>query len=216
MKLPDQPLLVIDAASPRCFTGLWSDGQWLAETSPETPALEGIFDGVSNILCDAKLTLADIGGFVHAEGPGSILGIRLSAMAIRTWKALPQWAQTPVWTYGSLSFVAAAYQAARQGAVVNVISEFRHGRWNLLQAGEQTVVAVEDAVLSEIPEPLIYFRQRKNWKPAPPHAQEWAPSLAKCPEVLATPGLLRPVALPDVFIAEEAVFQKWSAERHRG
>ncbi|WP_309398239.1 hypothetical protein [Cerasicoccus maritimus] len=216
MTLPEQPLLVIDAASPRCFVGIWQSGAWLANASPETPALEGLFAGVEQILCDAKLTLADLGGFVHAEGPGSILGIRLSAMAIRTWRTLPAYADKPVWAYGSLQFVAAAYQAAHGGAPVNAISEFRHGRWNLLTAGAETVIAVEDAALADVPEPLIYFRQRKSWKPAPSHAQEWAPQMADCAPVLTTPGLLRPIDAPDVFIAEEAVFQKWSAERHRG
>ncbi|WP_269543099.1 hypothetical protein [Cerasicoccus fimbriatus] len=214
MNLPKQPLLVIDAASPQCFVGLWRDSEWLATATPESPALEGIFAGIDKILCDAKLSLADLGGFVHNEGPGSILGIRLSAMAIRTWKSLPVWRDMPVWSFGSLHWVAAAYQA-EHGAAANVISEFRHGRWNLLTAGAREVVAVEDEVLASVPEPLLYYRQRKTWKPAPTHAIEYRPSLMEHPELLEAPGLLRPVAAPDVFVAEEAVFQKWTAERHR-
>ncbi|GHB98038.1 hypothetical protein [Cerasicoccus arenae] len=214
--LPNKPLLLIDAASPRVFVGLWKGGGWLACATPERPALESIFSGVEQLFYDAKLGLADVGGFVHCEGPGSILGVRLSAMAIRTWRAFPTWARVPVWSFGSLHFAAAAYGAENGSPPPNLISEFRHGRWNLLLAGEDTVMAVDDVVLNDLQEPLVYLRQRKTWQSAPSHAVEWSPDWRNCAHLVETPSLLRPVHEPDVFIAEEAVFQKWSAERHRG
>lgn len=214
-QLGQSPLLLIDGASPRCFVGLWRAGKWLAHATPEAPALEGIFTGVEQILCDAKLTLQDVGGFIHNEGPGSILGIRLSAMAIRTWRALPAWADAPVWAFGSLHFVAAAYQQQHRCGPVSVISEFRHKRWNLLEAGAEQVVAVTGEALANAPTPLIYQRQRKSWEPAPSHAIEWAPDWTQHAATLNTPSLLRCVEEPDVFVTEEAEFQKWSADRHR-
>lgn len=216
MSLPaDTPLLLIDAGAPRCFVGLWQNGRWLAHASPEAAALEGVFAGVEQILCDAKLALADVGGFIHNEGPGSILGIRLSAMAIRTWRALPQWREAPVWAFGQLHFAAAVYQAKYDETAVNVISEFRQGRWNYLAAGAMRVVAIEQAEAERVPSPLVYVRQRKNWQPAPKHAIEWSPEWPACADLLATPGLLHRVDQPEVFITEEAEFAKWSGERHR-
>jgi len=215
MSLPAKtPLLLIDAAAPRCVVGLWQDGDWLAHASPNAAALEGVFAGVEQILCDAKLSLADLGGFIHNEGPGSILGIRLSAMAIRTWRALPPWRDLPVWTFGQLHFAAAAYAAEHGGPAVNVISEFRQGRWNYLASGAESVVAIDQHQAAELPEPLVYVRQRKNWQPAPAHAIEWSPSWPHCASVLTTPGLLRQVDHPSVVITEEAEFAKWSGERH--
>lgn len=216
MTLPaDTPLLLIDAAAPRCFVGLWQDGQWLAHAAPEAAALEGVFAGAEQILCDAKLSLKDIGGFIHNEGPGSILGIRLSAMAIRTWRALPEWREKPVWAFGQLHFAAAAYQAEHDATAVNVISEFRQRRWNYLAVGAENVVAIEQSEAAGAPAPLIYVRQRKNWQPAPEHAIEWSPDWSRCAGILNTPGLLRRVDQPEVFITEEAEFSKWSGERHR-
>lgn len=209
------PLLVLDAASPRCFAGVWRAGEWLACREPERPALEGLFGAVEESLAEAGLALADLGGFVHCEGPGSILGARLSAMAIRTWRALPAWSEVPAWAYGSLHFAAAARKAEGESSPASFCSEFRHGRWNLLRAEESAVRAVDADALAVVPAPLVYVRQRAMSKGLPAHAVEWSPDRRRHAPTLATPGLLRRVEEPAVFVAEEATFQKWSGARHR-
>jgi len=211
--LGDAPVLVIDAASPRCFVGVWRAGAWLAAESLDSPALEGIFAGVDGCLSGAGLALEEVAGFVHGEGPGSILGIRLSAMAIRAWRVLPAWRDAPVWSFGSLHWAAAARAAEGFAAPAAVISEFRHGKWNCLRAGASEVVAIDAGELAALPAPLVYVRQRKAWGKPPDHAVEWAPDWRQHAGTLAAPGLLRSVAAPGVFVAEEAEFKKWTPER---
>ncbi|MEO0796544.1 MAG: hypothetical protein AAFX93_15345 [Verrucomicrobiota bacterium] len=214
--LPNVPLLVIDAASPSCFVGIWQSGQWLATAAPNAAALEGLFVGVDQCLCDANLSLQDIQGFAHNQGPGSILGIRLSAMAIRTWRALPAWKNAPVWVYGGLHFAAGAWALENSGIQPTVISEFRHGRWNLLPAGADTIRAAESEALADLPEPLIYLRQRKAWQEPPSHAIEWRPTMQDHAATLNLPGLLKPSEEPGVYVVEEATFAKWDAKPHQG
>lgn len=81
----DVPLLFIDASAPRVQAGVWQGGRWLAYRCMEAPALEEVFRSVSLLLKEAELRFTDLGGFIHNEGPGSILGIRLAAMALRIW-----------------------------------------------------------------------------------------------------------------------------------
>jgi len=212
-QLPTTPLLLIDAASPECFVGIWQDQTWLATASPKAPALEGIFAGVDQCLRDATLRLDQVRGFIHAEGPGSILGIRLSAMAIRTWRVLAPWSSAPVWAFGHLHFAAAARAAEGHERPAAVISEFRHGRWNCLRANKEHVVAIDGDELQSLPAPVIYVPQRKNWGKPPPHAIEWVPHWENHAAMLGTQGLLRPVDEPGVWVAEEAEFKKWTPQR---
>lgn len=79
------PLLFVDASAPLVQVGVWQDGAWLAHLCVDAPALEAIFHTVRTVLAQADVPLAGIGGFIHNEGPGSILGIRLGAMALRVW-----------------------------------------------------------------------------------------------------------------------------------
>lgn len=88
------PLLFIDASAPQVQTGLWLGGRWLAHRSVQAAALEEIFRSVQSLLTEAKLPFSALGGFIHNEGPGSILGIRLGAMALRVWAQGGQAART--------------------------------------------------------------------------------------------------------------------------
>lgn len=158
------PLLFVDASAPLVQVGVWQDGAWLAHLCVDAPALEAIFHTVRTVLAQAGVPLAGIGGFIHNEGPGSILGIRLGAMALRVWALGGQAgagstgsagnaaAGLPVWAVRSLPLLAAkvAACAGTDGAAQNgtassgagigafaVVSEFRQGLWNWFQPSAQ-------------------------------------------------------------------------------
>ena len=86
--LDTQTLLVLDASHPDVFVGLMQAGRWIAIEHDKAPALDSIFSLSERCLNAAELGISEVSGFIHCAGPGSMLGIRLSAMAIKTWRAL--------------------------------------------------------------------------------------------------------------------------------
>ena len=81
--------LVIDGSGSAVFTGLLdADNQWLAKVEANGAPLEELFPAMEVALTESGLSLADIDSYIYCEGPGSVLGLRLCAMAIKTWSRL--------------------------------------------------------------------------------------------------------------------------------
>src|SRR6185436_9727594 len=98
-------LLILDAASTQTQVGLLRPAApSLWQCTPDE-AGRGTFVATQQILAGAELRLDDIGAFIFCEGPGSMLGVRTVAMALRTWVALKPRA---VFSYQSLALAARA------------------------------------------------------------------------------------------------------------
>ena len=84
-----EPCLVLDgSARAGVRVGVLSGGRWVGQGLSPDGALEGLFGCVEAALVDAKLSLGDIRSFALCVGPGSVLGIRIAALAVRAWSAL--------------------------------------------------------------------------------------------------------------------------------
>lgn len=215
---PQKQYLCIDACSPTLFVGLWQNGAWLAHASSDEQALEGIFSLCTHVLEKAGCPLSRIEGFFHAEGPGSILGIRLAAMAIQTWKALPEWRDAHIYGYRSLPVAGACLAAASAGIETpfHVISEGRQKAWNCWSSNHpERIEILETNAIPAPPQAVYYLTQRKGWNKAPEHAIPFKPDPGKHPGVLAMPGILTLRQEPEIFNAAANAYQKWTPERHR-
>ncbi|MGB0742948.1 MAG: hypothetical protein ACPGSB_00345, partial [Opitutales bacterium] len=182
---PAYPALVIDGSSSCFFAGaLVSDGTWLSqELSPE-PALESLFKTTDAILQTASLELDAIRSFIYCEGPGSVLGLRLCAMAIETWARI-QTIRPQLFAYNSLELLAA--QLIQDGRISEdslLISDWKKDTWNglrLNKTGFDSVRAVPSRELADWAGPLYHLPARKGWQQAP----ENATTLDYQPEVIA-------------------------------
>ena len=77
--------LVIDGSGSSVFAGLLdAEKRWLVKVSRDGTPLEALFPVVKVALTESGLSLTDIGSYIYCEGPGSVLGLRLCAMAIET------------------------------------------------------------------------------------------------------------------------------------
>src|SRR5688572_14610038 len=101
-QISDQfPALVIDAASSEVQVGLLTaNGGHRWYTSDEESGV-AVFQGIEKLAVEPR----EVGVFIYCEGPGSVLGIRTVAMALRTWRVFKS---TPVFAYCSLALVAHA------------------------------------------------------------------------------------------------------------
>jgi len=125
------PALVIDGSGTSIFTGvLGDDGQWLAYSEKLGAPLEKLFPAVEATLKTAKLSLEQIQSYIYCEGPGSVLGLRLCAMAIETWSRLyPASAHT--YAYNTLQLCAhLIIKDLAPSEATLVVSDWKKGAWN--------------------------------------------------------------------------------------
>lgn len=209
------PLLMVDASTPWIHAGVLGDGAWLALRRERGDALEAVFRLAAAALEDADTSLGEIAGFVHCEGPGGLLGLRLSAMAVRTWRVMPELRTKPLWTYGSLEMAQAIARAtSRDEPAPTVISPFRRGSFCVWRDGRLEIV--DDAAVATLPGPKLFIPQRFI-RQAPGDIQVWEYDLTPLPQAVAqASGLLRRSEVPHVCVPEESEYQLWTGDRHRG
>lgn len=214
--------LLLDASGPTIHIGLLHQRQWVARCTSESPPLETLFSGVRQCLKQARVTLQEITGFVYCDGPGSTLGLRLTLMALKAWRALPQWATAPLYAYHRLHMAAAL--ATAQGIAVKpfrLITEFRQGSWHCLKA--TTSSAISSAVLSTLSNDelkaltgtIFYLPQRKRATPLTIQARRLAYDLNHLPNLLGHSDIFRTTYVPKAFAVASAPYRTWKPERHR-
>lgn len=198
------PLLIVDAASTRIQAGLLAaDGSQVWASSTEEAG-----NGIFRCLEELKVDLAKVGAFAYCEGPGSILGIRSVASALRAWLVLEQ---RPVWAYRSLELVARSLGDPS----LSVIADARRDSWHLTRShGGVHRVPTKDLPAAETLRTPEGFRQ---WSKLPPGMNVEAVSydLSRLVPRLMEEDLLHPSPEPDAFLHEEPSYVTWTPEIHR-
>ena len=212
---PPEPCLVLDgSARVGVRVGVLRDGRWVGEGVADEGALEAIFACAETALRSADLALADVRSFAVCVGPGSILGIRVAALATRTWSTLEP---RPILVWESLASVAQAALAAGQARPFVVALESRLKRWNtLVVAAEGALGApaeLEPEQLQALGLPIVTSADHAAtlFKGVQVVPHPWA----SLPALFATAGLLRPEAKPEA-LNPAAAYATWDGERHRG
>ncbi|MSU25492.1 MAG: peptidase M22 [Opitutus sp.] len=194
------PLLLIDAASARVQVG-WLTGEGAArwENSDATAGI-GIFRGVESL----GINVRDAGAFLFCEGPGSVLGIRTSAMALRTWCVI---APRPVFAYGSLALTA---HALGRGDTT-VIADARRDSWHCFQLGG----VLRRVPTAELAGELALPENFRHWSPLPAGVARVPYSLAEMLRRVADVELFHATDAPDAFLHEEPSYATWTPKIHR-
>ncbi|MDR2430569.1 MAG: hypothetical protein LBD14_06780 [Puniceicoccales bacterium] len=219
--------LFLDASGRVPCAAVWRDGTWVAlRQACSVPATEALFALTDDVLKKSSLTLGECAGFLFVEGPGALLGIRIAAMAIRCWRALPDFANKRVFAMGTLEL--SAHLLSRHLAVTGsvegqhaftLLSDSRQGWWNATVVRDGVVPSgfneIDAAGMETLPEPRFHIAQRNTSKP-PPVAHRPFPEnlLGNNPAVLLTHGLLRETHEPDA-ANHAGQFAKWHPGRHR-
>ena len=211
--------LVIDGCGSNVFTGLLdSEGAWLAKTSLEGAPLEQLFQRVEQTLSDAGIKLSEIGSYIYCAGPGSVLGLRLCAMAIETWSRLYP-SSAKFYAYNSLSLVTAELLRSTTGLkdAINV-TDWKKGAWNSTTIKDGNicpVTVVDQDTVDNRKETLYHLPQRKGWQAAPTDAVSVAYDPSLLADLRTSEGLLRETTGVQLYSTRINTFQKWSPQRHR-
>ncbi|MEY2878869.1 MAG: hypothetical protein RLZZ15_1249 [Verrucomicrobiota bacterium] len=196
------PLLVLDAAS-ACVQVGWLAGE--GDARWETCADDA---GVGIFRCLEKLALdpGAAGAWVFCDGPGSVLGIRTTAMALRTWAVV---APRPAFAYHGLAVVAHALDRDD----VTVIADARRESWHALRRGGSlrrvatTELGAEGA--------LVMPENFRHWSPLPAGVSTTSYALAELLPRIADADVFRATAAPEAFLHEEPSYATWSPHIHR-
>jgi tRNA threonylcarbamoyladenosine biosynthesis protein TsaB len=194
------PVVVLDAASSLVQVGLLrADGsaRW-ADNAEESN--RAVFEGFERL----AIAPAEVGAWVYCDGPGSILGIRTVAMALRTWQVLHP---RPILGYCSLAVVARAGGAPD----VRVIADARRDTWHCYQreTGLRRVAA------GELAPPLVTPENFRHWSALPPGTTTVPYALADLLPRIWDEDLLQPTDQPDAFLHEEPSYVTWTPGIHR-
>lgn len=215
----DRPVLVVDGSGASIFVGLLgTSGKWLAQVYQKGAPLESLFPSVESALHSAQCQISDIHNFIYCEGPGSVLGLRLCAMAIQTWGHLRGHDSTAGYlSYNSLQLTAALMALDTPG--INnalLISDWKKNAWNSVLIKEDqpgAIVTLDNQAVSNWKKgPLFYLPQRKGWQIVPEHATTLEYSPHRLPEVL---HLLKKTKKFELYASNINVFRKWVPQRHR-
>ena len=209
-----EPCLVLDgSARAGVRVGVLSGGRWVGQGLSPDGALEGLFGCVEVALAEAKLKLGDIRSFALCVGPGSVLGIRIAALAVRSWSALEP---RPIFIWESLAGIArSALTVGEQGPFL-VAVESRLKRWHALEVSADGSLGApfeaEAAQLNSSGHRVLASSDTAagvlTSHVAVPHP--WS----ALPTFFAQSGFLRAESRPDALnVAND--FATWSGERHR-
>ncbi|MEN9661384.1 MAG: hypothetical protein RL324_333 [Verrucomicrobiota bacterium] len=194
-------LLLLDAVSERVQAGLFAGGEAHWAESTEEAGL-GLFRCLDELGAD----LTTVKAFAFCEGPGSILGIRTTAMAIRTWRALTP---RPCFSYQSLAVVAAGLGDPS----VTMVADARRENWHVFRPG----APLRRLPGTELTGPCVMPEGFRRWSAAPaglttrPYCLRNLCSLS----AVATAGLFTATEEPDAFLHAEPEYAKWAPQIHR-
>jgi tRNA threonylcarbamoyladenosine biosynthesis protein TsaB len=205
-------LLVLDAATTRVQIGLLTVGQagrWLAFDEEAGTAL---FAGTDVLLKEMRVTLDAVGAFVFCEVPGSMLGIRTVAMALRTWQVLKP---RPAYAYQSLA-LAGRRAWTQQPRPFAVIADARRETWHVQAvAADGTLAALQRLPASDLPAgELLTPENFRAWATPPRPVAACSYDLARIFPTVAEGDHFHATAMPDAFQHEAPEYKKWSAQVH--
>ncbi len=207
--------LFLDGSGLNPRVGLWRSGRWLAYREGPAPALAALYGGVRELVREAGVAWAELGGYLYVDGPGSVLGLRLTAMAVRTWQtddaAKPGQTSRPVLACGSLQLAAALARAVQIPTPFGIFTESRQGRWHVLTVnGDGTNSSPAEVGENELPAGILFhLAARKAWSKPPAHAQPLPATLRDHPEIVGRPGLFNPAATAIPYSVQAPEYKKW-------
>ena len=115
----------------------------------------------------SALKLKNMTAFAYCEGAGSLLGIRLVAMAIRAWKEQVDSKETIIYAYNSLE---ASIEMIKKLHVPKepfaVVSQSRKGQWDFLSSDSRgsIVTEVDEVKLISYAGILWLFKQKSSFQ----------------------------------------------------
>lgn len=199
------PLLLIDSCSQVIHVGLarTADAPIRWETREEE-AGSGLFHAVEALLAAEGLRIADVHGFAFCEGPGSVLGIRTAAVALRTWHVLNP---SPMFAFQGLDLVARFLNRPE----IAVIADARRDSWHVARLG----AAIARVPSAELAGELVMPEGFRHWSKLPANVAGVPYDIGAMLAATADQAIFRAVDAPDSFLHETPAYATWTPQVHQ-
>jgi len=211
-------VLILDPSCARVQVGLVVAGREPAWIATSAEAGIGLFQASAALLAAAGLKPQAVGAYILCDGPGSQLGIRTAAMAIRTWQALRP-ASVPIFSYRSLRLAAHGLVSSGTAPPFAVVCDARRESWYVTHVDADGVISPVERLPTEAVAalgcPLHQPDGFRTWAgpPAPVVPCDYTCG-ALFARISGTP-VLEPMADAEPWNPSPPAYKTWSGERHR-
>ena len=208
-------LLVIDSSSACVQLGLFktgaaAGGEWEKSIGEAGTA---VFQNTDKLLLRTGVKLSEIDAIAFCEGPGSVLGIRTAAIAIRTWNVLHP---SPIFAFASLAVVAHGIALTERATSFSVIADARRDNWHRVTVDASGIVSpLQRVAVEQLSGALITPEGFRHWAVPPSNVGHVHYDLAQWFALVREIALFRPTDEPDAFLHEEPTYQTWTPRIHR-
>ncbi len=198
-------VLLLDSASARVQVGLWpGSGKVPRWSTRDEEAGKGLFACVEELFDASGCGFADVNACIFCEGPGSVLGVRTAAAALRAWGVLHP---VPVFAFQSLALVASALG----DPAANVIADARRDSWHVARLG----APLRRVPTAELAGDLVLPEHFRHWTPLPAGVRRTPYDLAALLPRATDADLFHATATPDAFLHEEPTYAMWTPQVHQ-
>jgi tRNA threonylcarbamoyladenosine biosynthesis protein TsaB len=207
-------LLVLDATSMNTQVGLLQVDQPVIWDNSPQEAGSAVFTGTETVLQRAGLPFSAVGAFVFCTGPGSMLGTRTIAMALRTWQVI---GSRPIYSYQSLALAACLEWTRQPRRSFSVVADARRDTWHVqIVEADGRMAALQRVPTTALPPgEWVTPEGFRSWSQLPRPAAACSYDLASIFPALGDGDYFQSAAAPDAFQHQAPEYKKWSAQIHR-
>lgn len=211
--------LVLDASSSLIEASLWRGpyaGSAIGVESIEGEASTALPRAVASLLDASGLRIHDLDAIAFCDGPGSILGIRLAAASLRTWRAVRP--GLALYAFHGLPLLAVAHPE------LTVVADARRDRWHVVRPGEphdllrlSSDELVETLAAHGTSRALATPASFRRWS-APPAGTELRPLPFSATALLAAAPdepFFHETDQPEAFLGEAPSYVAWVPRIHQ-
>lgn len=213
-------VLVVDTCAPRAEAALWlADGS--GSDADRAPAVVATVVGEASTALPAALermfaqpgaggrTLRDCAAAAFCDGPGSVLGVRLAAATLRTWRAVRP--ELALYSFHSLPLLAVAHPE------LTIVADARRDSWHVARGSRPHELVraptAELAALGALGTPDGFRR----WSALPPGIEPRPLAWSAAALLAAAPDevFFQAAPEPEAFLHEQPSYVAWTPRVHQ-
>lgn len=204
--------LLVDASS-QVQVGIPDSKDWLSLVREEKPALESLFVAIPKSLEEIDASISAIDAILFCEGPGSTLGLRVAAMAVKTILRENEPSPT-LFTYNALDLAAIMSNDFSRP----ILAPFRKGkrllRSPISDSAIGSIEVLEEPISESLSKEALHLPSLRSWETLPEGLDVLDYDISHIAGLAGIAPILRPAEIPQVFTPLPAEFRKWKPARN--
>ena len=203
--------LLVDASS-QVQVGIPDSKDWLSLVREEKPALESLFVAIPKSLEEIDASISAIDAILFCEGPGSTLGLRVAATAVKTILRENEPSPT-LFTYNALDLAAIMSNDFSRP----ILAPFRKGkrllRSPISNSAIGSIEVLEEPISKSLSKEALHLPSLRSWETLPEGLDVLDYDISHIAGLAGIAPILRPAEMPEVFTPLPAEFRKWKPAR---